>query len=443
MRNILMRLMSFFKTLIFEKGHLIYWLNLPFYRSDIMRLSRRKPHEKIRVGFIIQVPNNWSVLEPVYLAAQKQEGVEPVILLMPELEFKWYVRLERVCWEETYVFGRKRFGDEAVRLYRPEDGGWVDPAELELDYIFLPRPYETYLPKPYRASSLRRLAKVCYVPYSSPLLDDYKLLYNTHFIRNVSMIFCEKQYSYEYVQKMLAPTLRSGEQKAFCTGFPKFDLNREGAGLESQIWPRKRTESTQRVIWTPRWNMDPGLGGSSFMRYKDSMLQWAASHPDRDLVFRPHPLAREGIVGGGYMTEEDWESCLEAFRQGVNTSLDLTQTYYDLMWSSDVLISDVSSMVMDYLLTGHPVIYCRTPGPGAPSDAPCFAIRDLLPGLYVAGDFGEVESILEQLHRGEDPKRQNRIDLAARMRRDGRISEKIISLLMEDAEEWRRKGKGT
>lgn len=435
MKNFVRHAMETAKMIVFEKGHLIYALNRPGYRKSLQELRKKEKKQKIRVGFLIQVPNNWAVLEPVYEAARQMEDVEPVILLMPELTYFCYVRLVKVDWEKTYAFGHEKYGDQCVETWNPKTETWIDPATLDLDYVFLPRPYETYLPKAYKASGLRKVTRVCYVPYSSPLLDDYRLLYNMHFVRNVRLIFCEKQHSLEYVSRMLRPTLASGEQKAFCTGFPKFDMNQRGEGLESPLWPRPHGEVQQRIIWTPRWNMDPWLGGSSFMKYRENMLQYAREHSDVDLIFRPHPLAKDSLVGDGYLTEQEWDAYLQEYRDGTNTNVDLTSTYYDLMWSSEVLITDVSSMIMDYLLTGHPIIYCATQVMGKMSDDPSLAIRDLLPGLYIAHDFSQIEAVLNQLRRGEDPKYEIRQQLVRRMRRDGHIGKNIMELLVKDYRE--------
>ena len=100
-----------------------------------------------------------------------------------------------------------------------------------------------------------------------------------------------------------------------------------------------------------------------------------------------------------------------------------------------MLITDVSSMIMDYLLTGHPIIYCATQVMGKMSDDPSLAIRDLLPGLYIAHDFSQIEAVLNQLRRGEDPKYEIRQQLVRRMRRDGHIGKNIMELLVKDYRE--------
>ena len=156
------------KHIVFEKGHLIYYANIPGFRRDQRRVRERartrEAGRKIRVGFMLQVPNNWAVIQPVYEAVKRDSDMEAAVLLMPELTFAHYTRITDIDWKGTYAFGRENCGADCVETWDPETKRWLDPAELALDYVFIPRPYETYLPKMYRASALRKLCRVCFVP---------------------------------------------------------------------------------------------------------------------------------------------------------------------------------------------------------------------------------------------------------------------------------------
>ena len=62
MKNFVRHVMETAKMIVFEKGHLIYALNRPGYRKSLQELRKKEKKQKIRVGFLIQVPNNWAVL---------------------------------------------------------------------------------------------------------------------------------------------------------------------------------------------------------------------------------------------------------------------------------------------------------------------------------------------------------------------------------------------
>ena len=61
--------------------------------------------------------------------------MEPVVLLVPEMEFAFYVKVKKVVWEATYAFGKETFTEGCIQTYNPETGEWVDPAKLDLDYV--------------------------------------------------------------------------------------------------------------------------------------------------------------------------------------------------------------------------------------------------------------------------------------------------------------------
>ena len=418
--------LGWIKSTFFEKGNLIYWVNIPSFRRSLRKIKEREKGEKIRIGFLIQCLENWAVVQSVYEAACADEQVDPVVLLIPEMEYAFYVKLKAVKWERVYSFGEAKFGDQAVRTYNPDSGEWVNPETLQLDYVFIPRPYETYLPKQYRASSLRRLARVCYVPYAFPTLGDWQILYNTHFIRNAALIFCEKKSSESYVRKKLRQTIRTGDQKCFLCGYPKFDLIGNHEGNESPLWPRERKKEITRILWTPRWTTDPKLGGSNFFAYKDRMIDWAESDDSVDLLFRPHPMALENYLRTGLMTEEEKNAYLDRYARCLNANVDRTTEYFDTFYSSDILVTDISSMIMDYLFTGKPIIYCKSPEDGN------IAVPELHECLYKAGSFEEIQDYVKQLKDGRDPKKELREQLVRQLRPENTAAANILEEIQKD-----------
>ena len=135
------------------------------------------------------------------------------------------------------------------------------------------------------------------------------------------------------------------------------------------------------------------------------------------------------------MTPEEEKAYLDRYAACGNAAADLNRTYYDTFWSSDALITDVSSMLMDYMFTGRPILYCPTPAGNATSDDPRMAVRSLLEGMYIVRDFDEIQKTAAELAAGRDPKKEIRARLAAEMRRDGHIGADIVALLKADARE--------
>ena len=95
-KSIIEKTLGSLKTAVFEKGTLIYRLNIPSFRKSRKQIEAAARKEKIRVGFIVQYPQNWAVLQSVYEHARQDERFEPIVILVPEMDYAFYVKLKAV-----------------------------------------------------------------------------------------------------------------------------------------------------------------------------------------------------------------------------------------------------------------------------------------------------------------------------------------------------------
>ena len=267
---------------------------------------------------------------------------------------------------------------------------------------------------------------MCYVPYAPVQMDDEPLIYNSHFIRNVSFFFAENARAVAYLRKVLKPTLRSGDQKVFPTGYPKYDLIHQ-AGETGSVWPQPREEGTFRVIWTPRWTSNARLGGNNFARYREQMIRLAEEDPSLQVAFRPHPMALDAYVREGVLTQEELDAYLLRWDRCPNAVLDRTVSYYSTFLASDVLVADITSLIEDYMVTGKPVIFCSVEG------AQDYSNERIRQGFYTVGSFEELRETLSRLRAGDDPLSGIRAGLSHELRRDGHIGRDILEILKKEA----------
>ena len=90
-----------------------------------------------------------------------------------------------------------------------------------------------------------------------------------------------------------------------------------------------------------------------------------------------------------------------------NAKVDVRKEYLTTFYSSDIMITDISSIVAEYFLTGKPIIYCHKKD--------CFNdfSRELSKGFYWVRSWDELEKTINMLKSGEDPlyeKRQHIIN---------------------------------
>ena len=76
--------------------------------------------------------------------------------------------------------------------------------------------------------------------------------------------------------------------------------------------------------------------------------------------------------------------------------------YVESFWKGDVLLTDVSSIIVEWFLTAKPVIYCET------GCEPNDFLKEMMKVFYVVHNWEEAKSTLKQLYEGVDPLKEAR-----------------------------------
>lgn len=365
------------------------------------RLSRTG---KIRVGFLCQYIPVWHKLEPIYRMMQEDARFEPVLICVPsQIENSVYTGDGE---NDTLEYFRSH-GYEALDALLP-DGGWLDLAALNLAYIFYPRPYNSFMPPCYHAKAVSRYSRICLIFYGMNItLDMVETTLNRPFYRYVYCFFgelpfvCKKNAAFGWLCHGLKL------QKSVCYGIPGIEAVLESKGAHSRSWDFSKAGF--RVMWTPRWTTDKSLGGSNFFTYYRALFAYAQSHPEMDFLFRPHPLALKHFQQTGEMTQWEAEEFLRLCAQIPNISLDGEKEYTATLWQTDVLVSDMSGLVPEYIATGKPLIFCATNFILTPEPT----MARMLEGSYIVHSREELFHCLESLQKGIDPLAEKRAQIHA------------------------------
>jgi len=172
----------------------------------------------------------------------------------------------------------------------------------------------------------------------------------------------------------------------------------------------------------------PG-GPSHFLAYRDTFTRFAAEHDSDRVKFaiRPHPLMFRHMLQRGYMTEQeltDYKALLDIHGIALDDS---RQTPFDALTAAGILLTDFSSINMNFFLMDRPMIYC----PHDPDLSEDYTL--MLEGSYVAETWEQVETHLLHLIRGEDPAAPRRREIVAEMRaKHTGAAERIAARLKQD-----------
>lgn len=381
-------------------------------RKFIQALSasqKKSSPQKIRCVFIIQLIEQWDALFPLYKEMLRNDYFDPIV-----------VTLDRHLGGDGYFCGEQRVSDELMRLNIPHLRFDMEDsfAALEIlrdlapDIVFRQSQWDNLYP-PAFSSEYLSFSRICVVPYGVIILEKYStsgdeeekpnaLSCDTPYHRRAWRIFCETEYALEKFQSFQ----HSVPGKLVLSGYPKFQSLLD----EAPAWPfPDRQQSGHRpfrVIWSPHHSVkDAWLNFGTFNEIYENFLEWAASSPDMEFVFKPHPELLKSVVNRRIMTQEQVDHFMKKWLSLENCTC-ADGRYGGLFSASDIMITDGISFLVEYPIFGKPLVFFDSG-----RHAPLNDIGRLAKSCaHVVHDFSSMKTIVSSYKNGtlQDPYAENR-----------------------------------
>lgn len=352
---------------------------------------------KINVLFVCHRPAIWGALKSIFEAMIQDEKFNATIVAIPN---KKEDKVRYLCHEEYIDEGAEEFfrsyTDNVIVGYDYGNKTWFDLKELRPDFVFFQTPYNICRPAEYNSSKVARYAKLCYVHYSYGNMSFDLGTSPLDFIKYVSFLFADTEEKESLWRKLISKNkLLLKNRELMHIGYPKFDEYFDETNINNDPWHYQGKEKKFRILWTPRWSELEG--NSCFAEYKDKIFEYVQKHPDVEVWFRPHPQMRNNM-----QDDAEWKGYVGKIEKTNNFFLDGRDDYFDTFLHSDVLISDVSGMVAEYMPSRKPIILC--------DKALNFNHTGelLATGYYFTRSWKEVEDTIEMLRDGDDPLQEKR-----------------------------------
>ena len=388
-------------------------------RGYLSTMQERPYTNTVSIVFVCQLPSLWNSLKSAYDASARNSRVKAYIVALPE----YRVVLNPDGSEENAYGPNEAFsflaerGYTVINGYDSRNGTVFDIRTLEPDYVFLPRPYDSYLPPGYRSGTLVQFTRVCYVNYGFNTSDRLNaIVYSIDFFKNVYAVFPESLHALRFVKRLLRK-YRCTWNNARYEGYPGFDLIDTGTTGSGE----KRV-----FLWTPRWTTDEALLGSNFFLLKDQLFSFFAENRHLSLLFRPHPLLIRNFLATGELSDTDVRDIEQICDRFPNIVWDKSVDYLESFGKADALITDPSSLVVEFFFTGKPVIFC-----GAPEGFIDVAEK-MAGGFYIEKDWNAIESRIRLLARGVDEKSDLRASIVTNSFPGKGVGERILQSLLDD-----------
>lgn len=384
------------------------------------RIRREGP---IRVGFLCQYIPAWTKVASVYEQMKADPRFEPVLLCLPSGIEKNRLINPDSLENDTYDYFISKGYSEAVNTLIGKET-WLDLKELNLAYIFYPRPYNALIPASYSSRIVSRYSRICILMYGPATTEEItRTVLNRPFMGSVYFYFAETPFSRQINIRNNRFPHWLGLQHSECHGLPVLEQLAKAKGQPSDSWNFSKNEF--RAIWAPRWTTDKEDGGSNFFTYYKSLPAYAAEHPDMDFLFRPHPLTFQNFIKTGEMTPQEVEEFKAVCQSLPNLRLDQQPQYEATFWNSSVLISDISAIMPEYFTTGKPLIFCASNMELNLADY----MKKMIKGCYVVYNEQELFACLDRLRAGDDPLYEDRQALITEV--FGTSSENASKRIME------------
>lgn len=319
------------------------WKYKIFHKFLIYRIKRRK---KVNVVFIASSLGMWRY-QKIFDALNCDKRFNCSILISP---MEAYKREEK----ENSIIALIEFFN---KLNIPFKDGFHDYfkalewiKDFNPDIIFYPQPYPRLFNNKFEERYYRKKL-LCYVPYGVSTLSSVGL-YNTPFQNIAWKLF----YPTAFHQQDALKFADNRGDNVIVVGDPTLDIIRETTNRSP--W-KLQNKNKKKVIWAPHFSVKPSfcLNRASFLWLNEIMLQLAEEFKESiQFCFKPHPRLKTELYELSEWGKKKTDDYYEKWEKSENTQLEEGE-YFDLFRTSDAMIHDCGSFSVEYLYTGHPVLF--------------------------------------------------------------------------------------
>lgn len=348
------------KLYLVNHSHLVRWLlqyknkrkEVKLVRKAAYDLERALPRYKdkdvYKCVFFALDRAVWKY-DALFKKMMKDPRFDPIVLVCPIVNYGRESMLQKM--EEAYLNYLSK-GYPTIKSYDETTNKYVDVRkEIAPDIIVYTNPYKGLIDDRYYAGEYTDILSF-YVHYGYNSVTKWDMLYMQPLTNIVWRYYVESPLHLSYVKEHSM----NGGVNAVVTGYPGIEEFLDpNYSVKSDPWPVK-DRCVKRVIWAPHHSIETGgdIHFSTFLQYAEYMIDLAERYSDKiQMAFKPHPLLKDKLikVWGKEKTEN-------YYKQWVNmkNTFFTDGEYIDLFLTSDAMIHDSGSFLIEYLYVRKPVM---------------------------------------------------------------------------------------
>lgn len=309
-------------------------------------IQKLKTKEKIKVVFLNCESSKWSY-QSLYEIFSNDKRFEVQVLVSVydiSLNKKYSFLNYKKRAEENYNF----FKSQRINVAYAFDFEKRKPINLKKfspDIIFYDEPQSSA--KLQSVEKTRNYALTMYCNYGSGICNS----------RSDLNKMCKKLFTFfadnSFLEKKLI-TNGYDKKQVYNAGHPKLDAYLKPINENNIKW----RENKKRIIFAPHFSFDinTDLKFGTFNQNYDYFLNFAKNHPEYEFIFKPHSSLKREIIKRKLMTLKEMEQYFSEWENLANAQVYENGNYIDMFRTSDLLITDCNSFLLEYLLTKKPVL---------------------------------------------------------------------------------------
>ncbi|MCR4881483.1 MAG: Stealth CR1 domain-containing protein [bacterium] len=318
------------------------------YENVLARLREKYKKEPINVIFISQEEQKWGY-DSLYKTLKKSRYFSPKVVIYPRKRVLKDKKNGKKIINEHIKFYKSRNIDAVLGCKGKK---YTDIKKFNPDIIFYMSRFD--LPREIRPIYTSQYALNLFCSYGYEI-ENVRANYTDDFHIWLFAYFVEHELNKERY------TLYNSRAAENCvvTGYPKLDVfvnNSDNIDL-ARYW---KNPDKYKIIYAPHHSIleSEVLHISTFLENGKFIQDLAKAHPETTWVYKPHPLLKYKLLKIGWTQQEldeyvaEWKKIGKVYGSG---------DYFDIFKSSDLMITDCSSFLVEYLPTKKPVIKLCNP----------------------------------------------------------------------------------
>ena len=301
--------------------------------------TKYKNREKIRVAFLVSENAKWNSDE-LYDLMEKSDVYEPFILVTLLTYVHFGNDKTRNNIEENYNFFKQQ-GKRVFYAYNQQEKNYIDLNEFSPDIVFYQQPWG--ISENQEISHVSGNMLCCNFHYGLNLFESE--VENLPFYKKLFLYFIPNEQLKEFFKSF-------GYENLEVVGFPKLDVYKK---------MKINTKETKTVIYAPHFSYSPKsiLKIGTFDKTGEKILEFAKKHNEYNWIFKPHPVLKNELTNDKNFGEKYVENYYSQWAE-IGKVYDRGE-YFDLFSSSDLLITDCSAFLLEYMPTLRPIIRFENP----------------------------------------------------------------------------------